>query len=298
MSIARAFTTRRVKQSLQAAEAEHTPQRSNTLKGSVGSIRNKISSPVNLVHTTNMLSYNAPDIHPMTASSTRSSPRSDDDMSDSAHTSGTTPPTSPDIESSPKKKAVSAEPNHLSCYFTAPGQTTASAAKSQAPIAPQRASSHSKKPYGTMERQHSISRTSEQSQRTVSTKASFSFSRSSPSTSTSTSLASQNPLPPHHKAKLAGPATAPAASFAAFPPPKPQPHRHREDPFGPELAQVSEIAEEFGVKEQLNVVDADEQAMLAKGLLKFSADEYLREVQGLFANFFTQPEPAVTTSWI
>ncbi|KAJ4295736.1 hypothetical protein N0V88_004438 [Collariella sp. IMI 366227] len=119
MSIARAFTTRRVKHSLHAAEQQdHGPHRSNstTLKSSFGSIRHKISSPVQLIHTTNMLSYSAPDIHPISASSTNSSPRSDDDMSDSALTTGTSPPTSPDIES--PKRSLSPEPNHLSCFFT------------------------------------------------------------------------------------------------------------------------------------------------------------------------------------
>src|SRR4051812_48217783 len=140
MSIARAFTTRRVKQSLTLAEADVLPHRSNTTKASVGSIRHKISAPVELLYTSNMLSYNAPDIHPQTAGSTGSSHRSDDE-SDSSPTAGSTPPTSPDTPSR------SPEPNHLSCYFTVPGQTAATEAapQSQAPVVPQRAASHSKR---------------------------------------------------------------------------------------------------------------------------------------------------------
>lgn len=334
MSITRAFTTRRVKQSLEAAElAESRPNRSNsTVKGSVGSIRHKISSPIELIHTTNMLSYNAPDIHPLSASSTASSPRSDDDMSDSALTAGTTPPTSPDIESSPKR-SLSPEPNHLSCFFTvappAPGPAAAAPSEGAPPVVPQRAISHSKKPYKTLVRQRSASAMSQQSQRTVSTKASFSFSRSS-SSSTSTSATSHNSIPAsayHHKTKFSGAATAATpiptttSSSTATPasPPRPSPpqhlhqhqHQHRKDhsesqhPFGPELAQVSEIAEEYGVKEQVTTttskpaaVDAEEQeAMRTRGLLKFSADEYLSEVRGLFATFFVAPRPVATT-WI
>ncbi|GAB1311243.1 hypothetical protein MFIFM68171_01453 [Madurella fahalii] len=312
MSIARAFTTRRVKQSLQTADLEQASQRSNMKKGSVGSIRHKISSPVELIHTTNMLSYNAPDINLKTASSTGSSHRSDDDMSDS-HTTGSTPPTSPDVESSPKrspnpKRSLSPEPNHLSSYFTAPSQIVERpAAQPEAPVVPQRAPSHAKKPYNTLGRQRSASGMSEQSQRTVSTKASFTFSRSS-STSTSTTATSHSSVPPpHHRAKPSGPTAPPAPSFPAksTPQSQQQPQQHRKDysqsqhPFGPELAQVSEIAEEYGVKEQVNVVDAEEQSMLNKGLLKFSAEEYLGEIRGMFANFFlAQPGPNPNAGWI
>jgi hypothetical protein len=322
MSLARAFTTRRVKQSIQAAE-DKAPLRSNSTK--VGTLRHKISSPVELIHTTNMLSYNAPDIHPMSASSTGSSRRSDDDMSDSALTSGTTPPTSPDIES-PAKRALSPEPNHLSCFFTVPpGQQAPAqprAAQPEAPVIPQRAASHSKKQYNTLVRQRSTSGMSQQSQRTVSTKASLTFSRSS-STSTSTSVSSTPMHHHHHKSKLSStPSTpiAPAPQPSAFAPASPprqhlprsssqhstssrkeshQHHHQHHHPFGNELAQVSELAEEYGIKEQLaaNVVDLGEHEMLQKGLLKFSADEYLSEVRGLFASFMIPPRP-VAAAWI
>ncbi|KAK4042065.1 hypothetical protein C8A01DRAFT_44844 [Parachaetomium inaequale] len=329
MSIARAFTTRRVKQSIQAAE-EKAPLRSNSTK--VGTLRHQISSPINLIHTTNMLSYNAPDIYPMSASSTGSSQRSDDDMSDSALTNGTTPPTSPDIES-PAKRSLSPEPNHLSCFFTVPpGQQApapAPAVQPEAPVIPQRAASHSKKQYNTLVRQRSASGMSHQSHRTVSTKASFTFSRSS-STSTSTSVSS-TPMHHHHhhhKSKLSSTTTAPVApapqpsAFAPASPPRQhlprssiqhsssssssrkesqqqQQHHHHHHPFGNELAQVSELAEEYGVKEQLvaNVVDLGEHEMLQKGLLRFSADEYLSEVRGLFASFMVPPRP-VAAAWI
>lgn len=337
MSIARAFTTRRVKQSISVAEENHA-HRSN-------SIRHKISSPVELIHTTNILSYNAPDIHPMSASSTGSSRRSDDDMSDSALTSGTTPPTSPDVESSPAKRSLSPEPNHLSCFFTTPGQqTNAPATQPEAPLVPQRAPSHStKKQYNTLVRQRSTSGMSQQSHRTVSTKASFSFSRSS-STSTSTSVSSGHVS--RHKSKISAPTTpittsvAPSASYspASTPPARPQPpsqslhqlqhqhhqhsqsqqqhphphqlqhqpyQQHRKDfseaqhPFGPELAQVSEIAEEYGVKEHVaSELDLEEQEMLSRGLLKFSADEYLCEVRGLFASLMIPPPRPVAAAWI
>jgi hypothetical protein len=141
---------------------------------------------------------------------------------------------------------------------------------------------------------------SHQSQRTVSTKASFSFSRSS-SSSTSTSVTTQSSTSPHHRSKLSGATTVPPASISKISPPRPQRRDYPETqhPFGPELAQVSEIAEEYGVKEQVaNVIDAEEEVMLAKGLLKFSADEYMSEVSGLFSTFFPQPLKSATTTWI
>ncbi|KAK4192663.1 hypothetical protein QBC35DRAFT_198734 [Podospora australis] len=314
MSIARAFTTRRVKQSLQTSDLNSSPQRSNT-KGSI-SIRNKISSPVELIHTTNMLSYNAPDLYPKTASSAGYSHRSDDDMSDSAHTSGTTPPTSPDIESSPKriasqKRVLSPEPNHLSAYFTAASnQTVEPARQTEKPVIPQRAPSHSKKSQSELARQRSMSGLSDHSQHTVSTKASYTFSRSS-SSSTATTTTSQNSHPTQRGAKVSN-AAANAAAIAAFvmsSPPRPQRaqrSQHRKDysetqhPFGPELAQVSEIAEEYGIKEQLNVAVAEEKDMLSKGLVKFSASDYLCDVREIYDSFFSEaePVPVAASSWI
>ena len=279
------------------SEADPMPQRSNTMKAAVGSIRHKISAPVQLVYTTNMLSYNAPDIHPRTASSTGSSHRSDDD-SDGARTAASTPPTSPDTESSP---SLSPEPNHLSCYFMVPEQTAATspAPQSEAPMIPQRAISHNKKSYDSLVRQRSNSRMSEQSHRSLASKASFSFSRSS-SSSTSTSATSVGSTSPHHKAKAPGPSTT--APPSASSPLSQLSHRKEfsqaQHPFGPELAQVTEIAEEYGVKEQLNEVSAEEEELAAKGLSKFSADDYLNEIHGLFSSFFGETKPMATAMWI
>ncbi|KAK0656073.1 hypothetical protein B0T16DRAFT_384840 [Cercophora newfieldiana] len=295
MSIARAFTTRRVKQSLTLSESDVLPHRSNTTKAT-GSIRHKISAPVELIYTTNMIAYNAPDI-PRTASSTSSSHRSDDDSD--ARTAASTPPTSPDTES----PSLSPEPNHLSCYFTVPGQAAAAASpapQSEPPVIPLRAASHSKKSYDSLVRQRSSSRMSEQSQRTLASKASFSFSRSS-SSSTSTSISS---VPPQNKTKAPiVSAASPSQHIAISGPPSTQVSHRKEfsqaqHPFGPELAQVTEIAEEYGVKEQLNEASAEEQVLAAKGLAKFSADDYLNEIQGIFTNFFGETKPMATAMWI
>lgn len=50
-------------------------------------------------------------------------------------------------------------------------------------------------------------------------------------------------------------------------------------PFGRELAKVDEVAERFGASAM--VLDEEENEMMAKGLQKFSVDDYLAEITGL-----------------
>jgi len=69
-----------------------------------------------------------------------------------------------------------------------------------------------------------------------------------------------------------------------------------EHPFGNELAQVSELAEEYS-KTKLTVVDEEELELISKGLLKFGAEDYMSELQGLFINAFGDM-PKMSTVWI
>lgn len=283
MSLARAFTTRRMKQSLDLKETS-LPQRSNTTaKGHAqsGSIRNKISAPMELTHTTNMLAYDAPDLYPQSVSS---SSKGSDDESDSNMTGSSSPPTSPDIPSA-KGRSISPELNHLSCYFTAPSQMLPTA---DAPSIPQRAPSHTKKASYENLAQRQGSRMSNQSGRSVSAKSSFSLSRSSSTSTMATSVSSgsfiqlKSPIPE-------------VPSIPADPSYVRQMSYRRSEttaahPFGKELEQVSEIAEDYGVKDKLQVIDEEEQELVAKGLCLFRAEDYLAEVQGLISTFFT-PEP-------
>lgn len=77
------------------------------------------------------------------------------------------------------------------------------------------------------------------------------------------------------------------------------PHQAQaQHPFGNELAQVSEIAEEYGIsKEKLAVVDEEEQELISKGLFKFRAEDYMSEIHGLFMNAFGDARPAMSI-WI
>lgn len=73
-----------------------------------------------------------------------------------------------------------------------------------------------------------------------------------------------------------------------------------EHPFGHELAQVSEIAEEYGIsQEKLAIVDEEEQDLISRGLFKFRAEDYMSEIQGLFAMAFGESKrPAMAPMWI
>jgi len=252
-SLSRAFTTKRSKIPSDAGTAS-LPHRSLTTKHSFlpGTIRYKISAPVELLSTTNMLSYNAPDIYPTTRSRSSSS-GSESDNSSRSPQDISTPLTSPDtssIESSP----TSPKPNHLSCYFGAPSRTSASS--DEAPKIPQRVPSHTKMSAEAMARKRSISR------------------MSSPKNSMSTARSSINMFSTNMETV-------------------------ESHPFGNELAQVSELAEEYGITPQkMEVIDEEEQELLSRGLFKFRAEDYMSEIHGLFLNAFGETRPSMATMWI
>jgi len=69
-------------------------------------------------------------------------------------------------------------------------------------------------------------------------------------------------------------------------------------PFGNELAQVSELAEEFGMTPQkMDILDAEEQELVSRGLFKFRAEDYMSEIHGLFQTAFCDTKPSVAM-WI
>lgn len=72
-------------------------------------------------------------------------------------------------------------------------------------------------------------------------------------------------------------------------------------PFGQELAQVTELAEEFSSKGQGRVIDEDEEFLESRGLMRFSANEYMMEIQSLALQFLPQLPlnvKATTQVWI
>ncbi|KAG5988465.1 hypothetical protein E4U43_004745 [Claviceps pusilla] len=294
MSLTRAFTTRRLRGSSDAVEPDKmVPQRhrSHSIK-TPHDIRNKISAPIQLLHTTNMLSYNAPDIpRPVRSNSTHSGMSQTDADAPSAVDS--TPPTSPDVDSSPG-------PNHLSCYFKASGSpfVAATPSETEAPAIPRRSPSHTKQnSHDAIARQRSASRASRDSDQSSSMRGCQTFSRS-PSTSTRASSASHASNPFSQKLASASPIPpTPSVPYTI----SPQAQAKETHPFGHELAQVTELAEEYTIKTQLNVIDEEEQYLFNHGLQKVSPDDYTSAIQSISAMFFPERRhaaPAAPPLWI
>ncbi|KAI9764562.1 MAG: hypothetical protein M1840_008388 [Geoglossum simile] len=133
MAIARAFTGRRNKY-VDSTPTPALPGRASTTKRSsdVPISRRKISAPIALISTTNMLSYNAPNIR---SSSSSSSSTSDSDSSPLSHS----PSASVSLDSPPRSPVG---PNHLSIYFPPSGRLDSQS--EEAPPVPQRALSHTR----------------------------------------------------------------------------------------------------------------------------------------------------------
>jgi len=68
-------------------------------------------------------------------------------------------------------------------------------------------------------------------------------------------------------------------------------------PFGPELEQVNELAEEFSIKDPV-VMDEEEEFLMSHGLRRFGAEEYTSEIQGLFASVFEENVVPMGEGWI
>jgi len=68
-------------------------------------------------------------------------------------------------------------------------------------------------------------------------------------------------------------------------------------PFGAELAQVNELAEDFGVQD-ITVWDEEEQFLMEHGLHRFTVDDYVNEIQGLFGGVFDDGSYPLIAAWI
>jgi len=67
-------------------------------------------------------------------------------------------------------------------------------------------------------------------------------------------------------------------------------------PFGKELAQVNEVAEDFGASAA--ILDEEEQLLLNQGLRKYGVDDYVMEIQGLFGGVFEDRIGPMASAWI
>ncbi|KAK5690988.1 hypothetical protein LTR17_025781 [Elasticomyces elasticus] len=267
MSLARAFTMRRKQPEMQISSPTYIG-RAASQRGGKPVLRTQISSPIALISTSNMLLNTAQDIagtspidihdiSPISSSSSMMS-RGASDASSGRHSVGSITDAS-SIEESP----ISAEPNHLSCYFkpavdtdSRPSTAISPSARPSfdAPRLPQRVPSHSKKAHEKVHRTRSIQR------------------MMSPPPSTAYEARDSTEIFSLTK-----------ASFVEAP---------KESPFGAELAQLDEVAEEFGHVVQDAETEADIEAMESRGLACFSASDYMSDIQDLIYSTFQQPSPA------
>ncbi|KAF8469524.1 hypothetical protein BDZ91DRAFT_792320 [Kalaharituber pfeilii] len=202
----------------------------------------EISAPVELISTTNMISYTAPTLHnsPLSATCSPTINGRFFPLSASPSTSTSGSPSASDIESpSPPSSPAALKPNHLSTYF------------SPAPVPPPMSPA-----------------------RSLSVRSTVSIPSKSPQRSASTSSTASR-----QQRKSQGP--PPRASHRGI---------TTGNPFGAELAKVSELAEEYG----LNVGDVEEEYMFSHGLQKFRAEDYLQEIGGMYSDEF----PLLNPGWI
>ena len=69
-------------------------------------------------------------------------------------------------------------------------------------------------------------------------------------------------------------------------------------PFGAELDQLDEIAEEFGVKDNVRIWDEEEQFLMARGLIRFDVEDYLAEIEPLKAGLWDDEPSSITMAWL
>lgn len=276
MSFARAFSTRAKKQTEPQISNPMRLGRAATQRGGKPVFRHEISSPVALLSTTNATAHihaDIPGTSPIeycnqaplssSASSSHSSSEESDASTRSTHSNDTITDAS-SVDESP------CEPNHLSCYFkpavetNSPPQsrpTSASASPTfdtKRPSIPQRAPSHSKKAHELVSRQRSISRM-----------------QSPPARARSTGRSSIELFSPTRSAFVEAP---------------------RESPFDSELAQLDEIAEEYGYVTSNHGKDEDAFYMQSQGLAHFCAGDYMAEIASVMDNFFAEDKDAA--GWI
>ncbi|KAJ5280496.1 hypothetical protein N7478_005868 [Penicillium angulare] len=257
-TLTRAFTKRHKRPEVSAPMPyrgeEHVKTHTRFNSGSIK--RGNISGPVQLISTTNMLAYNAPDLnvhvsspHSSSASSLRSRDDSEIAVSPNSYASSVTTPEGSAHDGSPIDGPSSYFPKRSATVTSQPRSSLNSASSMDAPMVPKRALSHTKRSHQDLARKRSQSRMS----------------------------------PPPLKSPRSTPAIR--ASQEIF-----RPEMH---PFSKELEQVNEVAEEFGSP---YVLDEEEMILSRKGLYKFTVDDYLEEIEELYGNCFNDKLGCATTS--
>lgn len=274
--------TKRMKRTDEPKEST-SPTRSQSVKNVSPIDRNKISLPVALVSTTNMLSYNAPDIASLkNVSSMASLAHSSADDSDhsvstrsraSSHGSRDTTLTdasSVDLSpTSPGSNHFAGFPPNVKPLKKSASTTSLKRVKEEVvepvPAIPQRALSHSKRAHERLAHKRSLQH--------VGTRGSLSSRGSVGSVRSSREQRSSLDM---FKATI----------------------EEEAHPFGRELEQLNEVAEEFGGVIRDAEAEADFSVMRSKNLAAFCAADYLADIQPLFSSRFGMPHQAPAMAWI
>ena len=288
MSIARALT-KRYKVNLHLgqnhSQNDEAPQTSIERTMSIKKFdkpidRSKISLPLELISTTNVLAYDAPDIHPMNPTSPLSASSTSSRKSWEGSESGAsvaTGITTPHMSREPSPTAT--EANHMGNYFhqsfnkpsvpivtpptplSATFKETEIAPTGPTPAVPSRALSHTKKTHQALARKRSQTRLSN----------------------------GENGIPAIPQSPVLT-ARSSAEIFSS----NPEPVEH---PFEAELAQIGEVAEEFGVQD-ITIWSEEEQFLIDQGFGRFAAEDYMNEIEPLFGKaFYDEPTPTSPT-WL
>ncbi|QIW95671.1 hypothetical protein AMS68_001189 [Peltaster fructicola] len=265
MSLMRSLTTRR------KPEVADTPimiRRAATQRGGRPVPRAQISPPIALVSTTNMLSFNAPNIagtKPIEYNSSSSSEESDENVS--VHSQDTDPTDLSSAEASPTSAS------HLNQFFQ---KEELNSSADTSPILPSRAPSHSKLAHETLSRQRSINRARSPSAQGRMPK--------SPSMRPPRSPSAQGRGVSRTRLRTSGSALlTPTPHFIDSSP---------ESPFSKEMAQLDAVTEEFGSSQSEE--EADALWMKSRDLACFVANDYLNEIDGLVNDFLIDSPPEAT----
>lgn len=235
------------------------PYHEGHVKFSAGTIkRGKISAPIQLISTTNMLAFDAPELRSATSSSSASSMRfrDDSDMSESALSAASpiTSSGSSSREGSPVDAKSMPIPLPKRSYTLAdPIKPSTTRVHDHTPSIPKRALSHTKRSHQELSRQRSMKAMTPPPLNTIS---------DSPSMRSVQGISGSEP-----------------------------------HPFGRELEQVREIAEEFGGG---HLLDEEEVIFQLKGLHRFSAQEYLAEIEDLYNSMLDDDYagPIPVAAWV
>ncbi|KAK2738510.1 hypothetical protein FQN57_007025 [Myotisia sp. PD_48] len=294
-SISRAFTRRQKRPEVSAP----MPFREGQLKFAAGTIqRSKISLPVELISTTNLLAYTAPDLKSHSPNKLQSK-----STSLSSTSSPTTSPAHSASSSSSFRSTI--DESDASNSTRSPSTTVTSADLSSHDVSPVTNEGNAFAAYFDQHKRSNTNNSHLSRSSTSSSHRELSSSLTSPAPAipqrslSHTKKSHQELVRQRSRSKMAPPSTSLSGTHAA----RMQESLDRgvdlSHPFGKELEQVNEVAEEFAGGQL--VVDEDERALAERGLRKVAVDEYLFEVDQFYRYIFPDERrvvPQPRAMWI